>query len=146
MPPLLRFILVTGSMFVAVIAGITLIATEGPEVVVLGTRSPDGSLRETRVWVADADGAMWVEAANPDREFYGDIRRNPRVMLERAGKTRPYVATAFADAAGSRRIRSLLREKYGWADWWLQQMVDTSKSIALRLDPAPAEDGPGEPG
>ncbi len=138
MPPLLRFVLVAGAVLVAVVAGITLIATEGPEVVVLSTRAPDGTMRRTRVWVAEADGAAWVEAANPERAFYSDIRRNPLVMMERDGQSRPYLAKTFGGPEGNQRIRTLLREKYGWADWWLQQMVDTSRSIAVRLDPPPS--------
>lgn len=137
MPPLLRFILVIGAMFFAVVAGVTLVATEGPEVVVLGTRMPEGGVRKTRVWIADAEGASWVEAATPEREFYLDIQRNPTVSLERGGETRPYIAKAFPGPEGNAKIRGLLREKYGWADWWLQQIVDTSQSIAIRLDPPP---------
>lgn len=124
-------------MLAAVFVGISVIATEGQEVVVLSTRAQDGSTRQTRVWIADADGAAWIEAANPAREFYADIRRNPAVSLRRDGESRPYLARSFADAEGNRRIRSLLSEKYGWADWWLQQLVDTSHSIAVRLDPPP---------
>lgn len=133
MPPLLRFVLVIAAMLVAVVAGITVIATEGPEVVVLGTRAPGGEIRKTRVWVADAEGASWIEAASPDRAFYADIQRNPMVSLERDGESRPYLATTFPGPEGHEKIRRLLREKYGWADWWLQQIVDTSESIAVRL-------------
>ena len=124
-------------MLVAVFIGITVIATEGQEVVVLSTRAQDGSTRQTRVWVADADGAAWIESANSERELYADIRRSPAVSLYRDGKSHLYLARSFADAEGNQRIRSLLREKYGWADRWLQQLVDTSKSIAVRLDPPP---------
>ncbi len=137
MTPLVRAVLVIGAMVVALIAGVTLIATEGPEVVVLSTRGPNGTTRQTRVWVADADGAAWIEAANPEREFYTDIRRNPAVSLERDGQTRPYIAKPIPGPEGNERIRTLLREKYGWADWWLQQLVDTSQSIAVRLDRPP---------
>ena len=130
---LLRTLLVIGVMFVAVIGGITFLATEGPEVVVLLTRAPDGSTRKTRVWIADADGYSWVESATPEREFLADIQRNPMVQVERNGETRPYVARAMPGDEGHERIRSLLREKYGWADWWLQNVVDTSRSVAVRL-------------
>ncbi len=134
MAPLLRTVLVLGTIFIAVIAGITFVATEGAEVVVLSTRGPNGTTRKTRVWVADLDGAAWVEAANPERDFYADLQRNPTVSMERNGETRPYIAKVFPGAEGNQRIRALLREKYGWADWWLQQLVDTSQSIAVRLD------------
>ena len=134
MPPLLRTVLLIGVMFVAAIAGITFFATEGPEVVVLLTRGENGTPRKTRVWVADADGATWIESATPDREFLADIRRNPMVQLERYGELRPYLARALPGPEGHDRIRALLREKYGWADWWLQQIVDTSQSVGVRLE------------
>lgn len=128
-------LLVAGALLVALLSAATLMATEGQEVVVLSTRASDGSERQTRVWVADHDGAAWIEVANPERDFYFDLQRHPKVQLQRHGQTRPYVATSYPDAEGNRRIRSLLREKYGWANWWLQQLVDTSHSIAMRLDP-----------
>ena len=37
--------------------------------------------------------------------------------------------------AGHRRIRRLLAEKYGWADTWIGLLTDTSRSVAVRLDP-----------
>jgi hypothetical protein len=41
-------------------AAATLLALEGREVVQLRTVTPEGGVRRTRTWVADADGAMWV--------------------------------------------------------------------------------------
>ena len=55
---------------------LTLAALEGPEVVVVHTRDPSGNLRTTRTWVADHDGFAWIEAANPEREFYRSIVAN----------------------------------------------------------------------
>jgi hypothetical protein len=39
--------------------------------------------------------------------------------------------------AGHRRIRGLLAAKYGWADAWVGLLQDTSRSVAVRLTPAP---------
>jgi len=132
--PAVRTGLVIGAMVAAVIGAITFAAVEGPEVVVLSTRAPDGVVHKTRVWLADADGASWIEAANPERQFLADIRRNPSVGVERDGEMRPYLATILANPEGHDRIRRLLREKYGWADWWIQHVADTSQSVAIRLD------------
>ena len=38
-------------------------------------------------------------------------------------------------AEGHEKIRGLLRRKYGWADRWVGAIVDTSSSVAIRLDP-----------
>jgi hypothetical protein len=32
-------------------------------------------------------------------------------------------------------VRSLLREKYGWADRWVGLLQDTSQAVPVRLDP-----------
>jgi len=39
---------------------------------------------------------------------------------------------------GHRRIRSLLRARYGVADAWIGLLADTSRSVAIRLDPPEA--------
>ncbi|MEO6028248.1 MAG: hypothetical protein ABIR79_15395, partial [Candidatus Binatia bacterium] len=44
---------------------VTLIALEGREVVVVRTRAADGTEHTTRTWIADAEAATWIEAANP---------------------------------------------------------------------------------
>lgn len=113
---------------------ITLIALEGREVVVLQTAGADGTVHRTRTWVADEDGAAWIEAANPDRPFLQDLQRNPTLTIERSGRQQQCRATVAANPDGHRRIRRLLAVKYGWADWWIGQLTDTSDSLAVRLD------------
>jgi len=46
---------------------VTLWALEGGEVVVLRTRATTDVPRDTRAWIADADGAWWIEAASASR-------------------------------------------------------------------------------
>jgi hypothetical protein len=114
----------------------TVVALEGVEVVELRTRDADGGgTRTTRVWIADADGASWVEAANPERPFLLDLEAAPRLGVVRDGRERPMRATPEPGADGHQRIRRLLAEKYGWADAWIGLLADTSSSVAVRLDP-----------
>jgi hypothetical protein len=117
---------------------LTFFAVEGQEVVVLRTERHDGGIRRTRVWLADEDGVPWIEAAHPERPFYADLVANPQVELERRGEIDRYRATPLPGLEGHRKIREMLRRKYGWADRWLGWIVDTSRSIAIRLDPLPA--------
>ena len=91
---------------------VTLFAVEGQEVVVLRTKTPEGEVRRTRIWVAEDDAE-----------------------LERGGEIHLYRATPEPGPEGHEKIRSLLRQKYGWADLWVGAIVDTSSSIAIRLDP-----------
>jgi hypothetical protein len=123
----------------ALLAVITLVALEGSEVVVLRTFDERGVARETRTWVADAEGYTWVEAANPERPFLDDIRRRPDVEMRRAGTVRRCQATVLANPDDHQRIRRLLAEKYGWADRWIGLLTDAADSLALRLECAPAD-------
>ena len=116
-------------------AAVTLIALEGREVVQLRTVTPEGSVRRTRTWVADADGAMWVEAANVQRPFLLDLRAHPDIELVRGGTVLPVRAVAVPGLDAHRKIRTLLAEKYGWADCWIGLLADTSRSEAVRLEP-----------
>jgi len=116
-------------------AAVTLIALEGREVVQLRTITPEGGVRSTRTWVADADGAMWVEAANVQRPFLVDLRAHPDIELVRGGTVLPVRAVAVPGLDAHRKIRSLLAEKYGWADCWIGLLADTSHSEAVRLEP-----------
>jgi hypothetical protein len=113
----------------------TLLALEGREVVVLRTFDAAGQPRETRTWVADEDGFVWIESANPERTFYRDVLANPRVQLERGGVVHGFIASVEPNPEGHRRIRRLLAAKYRWADRWIALLADTSGSIALRLEP-----------
>jgi hypothetical protein len=116
---------------------VTLVALEGVEVVQLRTVAPDGSVRTTRTWVADDAGATWIEAANPERPFLLDLQARPDVSLVRRGGEQRLRAVPVPGDAPHRRIRELLRLKYGWADAWIGLLANTSRSVAVRLEPAP---------
>lgn len=111
----------------------TLAALEGAEVVELRTGPPDAR-RETRVWVADADGAWWVEAASPARPFFRDVLADDRVEVRRFGAWHRCRAAIVPEPGGHDRIRALLRARYGWRDRWVGRLTDTRASRALRLD------------
>jgi hypothetical protein len=128
-------ILVALLALAALFGAVTWIALEGNEVAVLRTRTPSGSFDETRVWVADADGAALIEAATPERAWYQSLRMHPEVELLRDGAPLRYRALPEPGPEGRERIRTLLREKYGWADWWVSMLQDTSDSVLVRLEP-----------
>ena len=114
---------------------VTLYALEGHEVVVLRTRAADGAWRATRTWVADDDGAAWIEAAVAERPFFQQLLADPNVELDRGGRVQRYRAEPQPNPEGHERIRKLLAQKYGWADRWVGLLQDTSGSIAIRLEP-----------
>lgn len=114
--------------------GVTLLALEGGEVVVLHTRTTSGEWRTTRVWVADDEGMPLLEVAEPQRPFYLDLLDQPEVRLERAGSLQTYRAVVLPQPHGHELIRSRLRQKYGWADAWIGLLADTTQSLAIRLE------------
>jgi hypothetical protein len=134
-PALLMRTLVVLLAAAVLFAGVTWIALEGNEVAVLRTRSPDGSFEETRVWIADAGGAVFIEAATAERAWYQSLRNHGDVELLREGEAQRYRATPEPGPDGRARIRTLLREKYGWADCWVGLLQDTSDSVLIRLEP-----------
>jgi hypothetical protein len=131
---MLRRLLGIALLAIAAFAAITLYALEGREVVVLRTTAEDGHDRTTRTWIADADGAAWVEAATPERPFLHDLARDPVVRLERAGRPLRCRTAVASNPEGHRQIRNLLATKYGWADGWIAMVADTERSLAVRLD------------
>jgi hypothetical protein len=116
----------------ALFAATTALALEGRDVAVLRTGPAE---RETRVWVAEADGVRWLEAATPERAWYRDVLAEPRVWLAHRGASAHYRAVPEPGADGHRRVRALLRAKYGWADRFVGLLQDTSRSVAVRLEP-----------
>ena len=134
----LRSVLALVLLLAVGFAAVTLTALEGNEVVVVRTHDASGGARETRVWVADADGALWVEAATPERDFYRDLEAQPAAELVRGERTLRVVAHPEPGPAGHAHIRALLAAKYGWADQWVALLQDTSRSVAIRFLPADA--------
>lgn len=100
-------LIVAGAVLLAALAfgGLTLYALEGQEVVVVRTHAPDGSLRETRTWVADDDGALWIEAAFVERPFYQQLLADPSVEIVRGGVTRRGRAVLVPNPDGHRHVR-----------------------------------------
>ncbi len=128
-----RVILIACGAVALAFAAVTLIALEGREVVVLRTSGADGQVRKTRTWVADADGDLWIEAANPQRPFLRDLHNSPQIELQRGGRRYQCSATPIPNPTGHERIRRLLAAKYGWADGWIGLLTDLSDSLAVRL-------------
>ena len=121
----------------AALLGITVFALEASDVATVTTGAEDGNPRTTRVWTAQSGNQTWLEAGTPDNPWYHDIQRDPQLTLDRGDGKAPtaYRALPIPGVEAHDRIRALLREKYGWRDWWIGQVFDTSNSVAVRLVP-----------
>jgi hypothetical protein len=111
-------------------------ALESGGVAVIETRTPKGTVRSTHVWYTEPTKELWLEAGTPENAWFQDIQQNPVLTFRANGRSARYVARPVDDPSGHSRIRSLIREKYGFRDRWVGHVVDTSRSVAVRLLPA----------
>jgi hypothetical protein len=97
-----RLRLALGILFgmAGLLAAVTLVALEGREVALLRTVDERGITRNTRVWVADEDGYVWVEAANRSRPFLRDVHAIAEVELRRGGTLRRCQAVVVPNPEG----------------------------------------------
>lgn len=131
----MRRIAVTLALLVAAFAGVTWWALESGGVATIETRRADGSTRSTHVWWIESSGQLWLEAGSPTNGWYVDVGKRPLVNLSRGGESEEYVALPAPDALDHDWIRSEIRSKYGFRDWWVNLIVDTSESVAVRMMP-----------
>ena len=127
---------------VAVLVGfalVTLWALESSGVAVIETRGGDGTIRSAHVWFAEPGGELWLEAGTPQAPWFLDIQVNPEVTFSASRRSGVYRAHPLVGEPQHRKIRALLREKYGARDRWVGLLVDTSDSIAVRLSVVEAE-------
>ena len=120
---------------------VTLLALEAGGVAVLRTERPDHSVRETHVWWVEHEGALWVEAATPERAWLAEALAAGVVDVERDGVREHMRVERASGADAHARVRALLREKYGLRDWWVGRLQDTSRSLAVLLRPGESEPG-----
>jgi len=110
-------------------------ALESDGVAAVETVAADGTVRVTHVWYSETNGELWLEAGSPENGWFQDVQQNPSLTLTIDGRSVRYMARPIVDPSGHPRIRSLMREKYGFRDWWVNLIADTSSSMAVRLAP-----------
>jgi hypothetical protein len=110
----------------------------------LRTQDEEGTVRETRLWVIDYEGAPWVVTAR-NSEHVRQLTAKPRVELFRRGQARCYLAEPHGDRETIEDALRLRREKY-----WVQRVAVAlgvwpgsrddleAIAVAVRFDPCPA--------
>jgi hypothetical protein len=116
-------------------AAATYVAGERVEVAVLRTVDADGTAHATKLWVVDHDGVPWVRVADPRRQWFQRLSRDPRAELVRNGVTQVVNARPQDDAEARAIIDRRFREKYGAVDWWYGVLLRRNP-VPVRLDPA----------
>ena len=138
---------------IAVIAGViaALVAAQfalieiGKEVVVVHEPTPSGAIRRARLWIVDDGGVSWIHPGNANAQWWVQhMDANTIVEVERGGKTGLY--RAHADPAADPKVHRLMRQKYGFADWWDRFLTGTDAypglltgknctTVPIRLEP-----------
>lgn len=111
-------------------------ALESGGVAIVETRSPDGTVRSTHVWYVEPSGELWLEAGSPENAWFQDVQHDPVLTFSANGDAARYVARPAEGSSAPQRVRSLIREKYGFCDRWVGLGVDTARSVAVQLLPA----------
>ena len=137
MPRAIKIAAIVGALLVAVVAA-QIIASESGEVVVLGTTEATGEVKETRVWIVEQDGQLWLRSGSPTSTWYLRLLANPQISIERDGHLER--AIAAPDPARQTSINQLMRAKYGWADVLIGLMHGRDDAIAIQLIRIPDPD------
>jgi hypothetical protein len=114
-----------------------LLASESGEVLVLETLDAGGQPHETRIWVVDDGGAIWVRGGS-DSGWVGRLLERPDIRAERAGQQSSFRAIPDRDPAVRDRVNALMSEKYGFADRFIAVTLgdgDREDALPIRLDP-----------
>ena len=121
------------ALALVVVTGVSMLASESGEVVVLRTKEASGTPHETRVWIVDDGVVPWLRAGNPRSSWLLAIQRDPAVEVERGGKRSAY--TAVPDATSRDRLNALFAAKYRWADAYIGALLGRGGATPIRLDP-----------
>ena len=127
-----RNLAVAALLAALVFGAITLYALEGNEVVVLHTRGPDGTIRETRTWIGDEHGAAFIESAHAERPFYRHLLANPEVEVQVGTKK---MTARARTAAGEERLRLWKKALEFWPPYADYQLKTEREIPVVVLDP-----------
>lgn len=78
------------------------------------TTDPDGSPRETTVWLAVWKGHGYVRSSGT--RWLANIERNPDVLVRAGGAEHPLRAVRVPDSETRKAVMAVFREKYGFSD------------------------------
>jgi len=109
------------------------VASESGEVVILRTTDAAGDIHETRLWVVEHDGSLWLRAGNPSGGWFARLSSRPEVVVVRGDASIAYRAVPTPDARDT--INDRMQEKYGWADSYIGVFFSRAKKFPVRLLP-----------
>jgi hypothetical protein len=101
------------------------------------TVDPDGDSRVTKLWIVVVDGAGYIRTSGT--RWFGNIERDPEVVLRVGGVAYPLRARLVLDANLRDRINAAFRTKYGFEDRLAGWFSSPDQANILRLIPRDVE-------
>ncbi len=114
-----------------------IVASESGEVLVLETLDSDGQPHETRIWLVDDAGAIWVRG-RPDSGWVQRLLESPDIRAKRSDRWAPFRAVPGRATMARDRVNVLMRKKYGFADRFIAITLGDAERkgvLPFRLDP-----------
>ena len=130
---MIRAIFIAVAVLVIGLAATTYIALELGQVAIAETTKLDGEPRRTHVWYVEERGALYLEAGHPDNPWVRELEHMQTLTLAGKGIAGEYLFERSQSAADHERIRRMMHRKYGWRDWWIGVLFDTSSSRLIEL-------------
>ena len=122
------------------LTALTYFALESGDVVIASTKpSPFSEVRETHIWFVQIEGALFLEAGSPENPWVSDLSSNSSLHLTNHDLDGQYLFVLHPQDSHD-NIRRLMREKYGWRDWWISFFFDTSKSFMIEAQRVSAQE------
>ena len=129
----MKFGIASAIVLVCLFGAVTYIALEANKVAIVETRKADGTTRKTHVWFVKQRKDLWLEAGSESNGWFQDILQTGELSLSLDSDPFRYKTKIDRSAATQKRVRALLRERYGWRDWWVGFFVDHASAIPVQL-------------
>jgi hypothetical protein len=129
----IKALFIAVAVLITVLAATTYLALELGEVAIVETMEPDGKPRHTHVWYVEEGDALYLEAGHPDNPWVRELEHMQTLTLASDGVDGEYLFEQSQKPGDHARIRRMMRRKYGWRDWWIGLLFDTSRSRLIEL-------------
>ena len=134
------FKLVVVLLSVSIVYGVLMFGFSelGGEVATLVRPEADGSNKNIRVWIVDADNKSWIEHGDSESYWIRGLIDDSGIFITREGEEKKYLA--FADRDSHDLYHNLRREKYGFSDKMLDILAfgatskENCEGIPVRLE------------
>ena len=130
---MLKWLLISLGSLAASLVLATLIALELNGVITVETvNSESRQPRHTHIWYVEVEDQLMLEAGNPENPWVKDLALSETIVLMGGGLDGVY-SFLIHDRDSHDMIRSSMRSKYGWRDWWISLLFDTSAYTAVTV-------------